>query len=150
VVGVKEAVELLLVILIISVLIVACTTTPIDVDTMEEKLCAVLCCHVNLPRRSSGMYDLARETKEKVDEAMREREVWRNMQANESRPCPFCGFKHSTFLGGKINAATYGEQPHVACMNCGARGPSAETFDRAVEWWNKRTETPEVYRRGNL
>jgi Lar family restriction alleviation protein len=62
-----------------------------------------------------------------------------NMQAADKlKSCPFCGFKHSLFFGGKTSAVTYGEQPHVVCMNCGVRGPITETFDRAIEQWNKR------------
>jgi Lar family restriction alleviation protein len=58
--------------------------------------------------------------------------------ADELKECPFCGFKNSLFLSGKINAATYGEQPRVVCMNCGTNGPLGKTFYEAKYWWNRR------------
>jgi hypothetical protein len=76
----KKVIELLantVVILVVCVLIAACTTAPLDVEVPEENLCIVCYCPVGFHRRSGGMYDLARETKRKVDEAMWEKEVRR-------------------------------------------------------------------------
>jgi hypothetical protein len=68
--------EWAVVILVASVLIMACTTVPhIDDDVTVEKSYVTCHCHADSHRRSSGMYDLARETRKKVDEAMRGREA---------------------------------------------------------------------------
>jgi hypothetical protein len=80
----KKVIKLLeraAVILVVSVFIMACTTIiPMDAEcscllqTVENKIenqCSVLDGYSK--PRSDGMYDLARETRRKVDEAMRDR-----------------------------------------------------------------------------
>jgi Lar family restriction alleviation protein len=56
------------------------------------------------------------------------------------KPCPFCGYRNSLFMGGKPNAATYGELPHITCLVCCVEGPVAESVDEAIALWNKRAE----------
>jgi Lar family restriction alleviation protein len=148
---VAEKITGLVVILIISVLTAACTTAPIDVDAMEEKSCAVPYCHASFYRRSGGMYDLAREARRKVDKAMQEREVWRNMQANELKSCPFCGNEDLDDLDVDRFPAPLRQYYYAGhCYACGAEGPHTDTEEEATELWNKRTEIPKTHRRGSL
>lgn len=56
----------------------------------------------------------------------------------ELLPCPFCGGKAKT----KYLCAVY----IVACQNCHANGKAEPTAQKAVEFWNVRTEALEIYR----
>ncbi len=52
----------------------------------------------------------------------------------ELKPCPFCG-------GTKFNIVNvYGEDFYVACHTCTTCGPSGETYEEAIEAWNRRVE----------
>ncbi|MDR1176623.1 MAG: hypothetical protein LBK83_14260 [Treponema sp.] len=68
-----EHFEWMVVILVVSVLMACATITPIDNDAAAEKSCATLHCHIRSHRRFGGMYDLARKTRKKVDDAVYER-----------------------------------------------------------------------------
>lgn len=51
------------------------------------------------------------------------------MEGNELKPCPFCGgkaaMKSHTECGG---FGSYSEIVYIKCLECGARGPEADSF----------------------
>lgn len=50
------------------------------------------------------------------------------------KPCPFCG-SNEIFIDQPDANCFY-----VGCANCGVNGTTANTKERAVEAWNRRTE----------
>lgn len=70
-----------------------------------------------------------------------QQEKW---QQPKTKPCPFCG---GNTLGIYSEILTEEETSHVECHNCGAKGPTIITKDKAPahklnEWaideWNDR------------
>ena len=52
----------------------------------------------------------------------------------ELKPCPFCGGKDFEVV------SVYGGEYYVDCLNCTTCGPSGETYEEAIEAWNRRCE----------
>ena len=52
----------------------------------------------------------------------------------ELKPCPFCGGKDLQVVN------VYGEDYYVDCQTCTTCGPSADTYEEAIEAWNRRAE----------
>lgn len=64
----------------------------------------------------------------------------------ERKGCPFCGELEDLvaleLLVGPVGGGEgdYHERVAVECQNCGALGPSADTFKEAAELWNGRND----------
>ena len=52
----------------------------------------------------------------------------------ELKPCPFCGGKELSVI------SVLGEDYYVECSSCTTCGPSGETYEEAIEAWNRRAE----------
>ena len=52
----------------------------------------------------------------------------------ELKPCPFCGGEEFEVV------SVYGEEYYVNCLNCTTCGPGGETYEEAIEAWNRRAE----------
>lgn len=50
------------------------------------------------------------------------------------KPCPFCGRTELEIV------IVYGEDYYVGCLTCTACGQSCETYEEAIEAWNRRAE----------
>lgn len=50
------------------------------------------------------------------------------------KKCPFCGTKNVIAAGGTATP------PFVRCNDCGATGPTRQTYEEAIEAWNRRTK----------
>ena len=50
------------------------------------------------------------------------------------KPCPFCG-------GTDLHVVSvYGTEYYVDCFTCTTCGPYGETYEEAIEAWNRRAE----------
>lgn len=52
----------------------------------------------------------------------------------ELKSCPFCGGEDLQVIN------VYGEDYYVDCLTCTACGPSGDTYEEAIEAWNRRTK----------
>lgn len=51
----------------------------------------------------------------------------------ELKPCPFCG-------GHNMNVRYLWCRPYIICDKCHAKTPCYNTFNAAIEAWNRRAE----------
>lgn len=58
----------------------------------------------------------------------------------ELKPCPFCGGEADCNNSGFMKAGK--QMWAVECLNCGMVTTFADTEQKAIEAWNKRTERP--------
>lgn len=57
---------------------------------------------------------------------------------NEINECPFCGYasaQHSEYY--RLGDSPGDTQKFMECNHCGARGPTAQSFTEALEYWNQ-------------
>ena len=69
------------------------------------------------------------------------------MNANELKPCPFCGktdsLSHDTLATGKERDEITNDEWSVECIRCHVGQHSIHTKDSAIKIWNTRSaETP--------
>lgn len=57
----------------------------------------------------------------------------------ELKPCPFCN-AHGKDVYVDEFWERYDEPYFVTCHGCGARGPCANTKEKAIENWNRRVK----------
>ena len=66
------------------------------------------------------------------------------MSDEDLKTCPFCG---GDDLGVDVDrsAMTHYRNKwwNVFCLDCGTRGPIADTRDKALQYWNEREENEE-------
>jgi Lar family restriction alleviation protein len=67
-----------------------------------------------------------------VEDVQRE---WAASDADADKPCPFCW---SEDVEPTDQSCTSPPLRVIACRNCGAEGPVAQTDDKAWERWNRR------------